>query len=115
MSGGRLLHADEKAESKYSYRAHFLSANAKREKSARQPSASNRSTLSASLSPSIFVIFISLSSPSDCTHARDIHGWLCRKVAERDGARIWTESESGKETTFRFSIPALRVEQSQVL
>lgn len=42
-------------------------------------------------------------------------GWLCRKVAERDGARIWTESESGKETTFRFSIPALRVEQSQVL
>src|ERR1700685_3174833 len=115
MSGGRLLHADEKAGFKYSYRAHFLSANAKREESARQPSASNHSTLSASLSPSIFVIFISLSSPSDCTHARDIHGVVVQEGSGARRCRTLTESESGKETTFRFSIPALHVEQSQVL
>jgi len=40
---------------------------------------------------------------------------FCRKFIEREGGKIWVESEEGKGATFRFTLPAVENKSSAFL
>ena len=49
----------------------------------------------------------------DNTDIREIGGtglglWICSRIIESHGGQIWCESELGKGSTFKFTLPIFR-------